>query len=137
MSSVTVFAKLTRKFWSSSSKGLIDPSSSWVTNPMACAPDCWNASAKKTSIFAAYAGSVIQAVTRSPSAPAFAVTWSISACVGARPVSIVLTLVTYAGAENGSKGEVAPAGIPPSVAAGFDIDPLEDPAPEDAPPEDA
>ena len=104
---------------------------------MACAPDCWNASAKKTSIFAAYAGSAIQAVTRSPSAPAFAVTLSISACVGARPVSIVLTLVTYAGTENASKGEVAPAGVPASVP-GFVIElPLEDPAPDDDAPEDA
>ena len=38
------------------------------------------------------------------SAPAFAVTWSISACVGARPVSIVLTLVTYAGTRERLEG---------------------------------
>src|SRR5580698_10255545 len=136
MSSVTVFAKPTRKFWSSSSKGLIDPSSSCVTNPMACAPDCWKASAKKSSIFAEYAGSAIQVVTRSLKAPAFAVTWSISACVGARPVSIVLTLVTYDGRPRGSKGEVAPAAMPASAAA-LTIDPLEDPAPPDDAPEDA
>jgi hypothetical protein len=47
-------------------------------------------------------------------------------------------LVTYAGTESGSKGEVAPAAMPASVVPASVVEPpLEDPeddAPDDAPP---